>query len=57
MVIRRDLGNDVRLDDVVLPQGSIEVILVVSAEYKLIKDFNEYVEAIRRQRTFGCSLA
>jgi hypothetical protein len=48
IAVRKDLGDNLDLEEFTVGQGSIELILVVTAIYKFVKNLNESVENIQQ---------
>jgi hypothetical protein len=46
--IRRELGPDVQVDDFLVTKGSIELLFVLTTTLTVIKNVNEYVEALAK---------
>jgi hypothetical protein len=46
--IRRELGADVQVDDFLVTKGSIELLFVLTTTFTVIKNVNEYVEALAK---------
>ncbi len=46
--IKEAFGRDVVVDKYAVRRGSVEIVLVVTAVYKLVKDFNDIVDTIAK---------
>ncbi len=46
--VMRDLGPDVDVDPLALRYGSVELLVIITTAFTVIKNFNEYVEALEK---------